>query len=184
MAKSLSEVIDDILRREGGYSNRVADRGGPTNFGITARSWGAYRHLGRDATIAEVQAITELEARTFYWDVFVTPLISVAEPLRALLVDWTVTSGPREPIKALQAALAARDRYAGPLDGLLGPLTFAALGRDVTVGALYHAVLRARIEFYQHLAFDVRVREFLDLNPSAQLHNLRGWTSRCLEFLV
>lgn len=180
--KTIADVIDDILRREGGYANRVADRGGPTNKGITARSWGEYRKLGRSATIAEVQAITDADARQFYWDVFVQPLVAVPEPLRSLLVDWSVTSGPREPIRALQAALVLRDRYLGPIDGLLGPVTLAAIGREVDV--LYYAVLKARVEFYQRLAFDIHVREFLMEHPESQLHNLRGWIGRALEFMA
>lgn len=33
--KTVDEMIDAIIRREGGYVNHPADRGGPTRYGIT-----------------------------------------------------------------------------------------------------------------------------------------------------
>ena len=32
---NIDELIDDVIEREGGYVNHPADRGGPTNWGIT-----------------------------------------------------------------------------------------------------------------------------------------------------
>ena len=34
---TIEAILDDVLRREGGYSDHLADGGGPTNYGITAR---------------------------------------------------------------------------------------------------------------------------------------------------
>lgn len=63
---TIEQILDDILRREGGYVNHPADRGGPTNFGITAQTLGNWRKLGRPATATEVQALTENEASAIY----------------------------------------------------------------------------------------------------------------------
>ena len=62
----IDTILDEIIRREGGYVNHPADRGGPTNFGITAQTLGSWRKLGRPATTAEVRALTEAEARAVY----------------------------------------------------------------------------------------------------------------------
>ena len=35
MSRSIEQMIDDVIRREGGYVDHPRDRGGPTNFGIT-----------------------------------------------------------------------------------------------------------------------------------------------------
>lgn len=32
---NLDHIIDEILRREGGFVDRAEDRGGPTRYGIT-----------------------------------------------------------------------------------------------------------------------------------------------------
>jgi ferredoxin-NADP reductase len=69
---TIEQILDDILRREGGYVNHPADRGGPTNFGITAQTLGSWRKLGRPATAAEVQALTEPEARAIYRQQYIT----------------------------------------------------------------------------------------------------------------
>lgn len=32
---TIDQLIDDVIAREGGYTNHPADRGGPTRWGIT-----------------------------------------------------------------------------------------------------------------------------------------------------
>ena len=58
---SVDEMIDDILRREGGYVNHPADRGGPTNYGITQKTLS--RYIGRAALTSEVKNLSEDVAR-------------------------------------------------------------------------------------------------------------------------
>ena len=50
---NVADLIDDILRREGGYVNHPADKGGPTNFGITQDTLS--RYIGRQALISDVK---------------------------------------------------------------------------------------------------------------------------------
>lgn len=186
---NILRVLVDGLRREGWPAparNKPSDRGGLTRGGITARSWGEYKHLGRPATADELNAITEAEALTFYLQRYVLrPHFDqvLDQKLRALLVDWSFTSWSDDPVKALQRSLRDRGYNPGPIDGVIGPQTIAALQADRDPRRLYRDVLAARLRFYVGLAFDHDVFAFLDAHPETQLHNLAGWINRSLEFL-
>lgn len=173
-------VLRDALRREGWPKparKHPADRGGLTRGGITSKTWGLYRRLGRLATPAELNAITESEALDFYYTLYVLDrrLDRVTDPaLQALLIDWTFTSWD-DPIRALQRSLDV------DADGVIGRRTLAALSA-ANVRAVYRDVFNARVAFYLALSFDAPVRAFLKAHPASQLHNCRGWINRCLEF--
>lgn len=102
------KLVDGILAREGGYVDHPSDRGGPTKFGITANTWGLEKRIGRQATRAEVKAITEEQARDFYTRRYVqqSPFTLVGfEPLRVQLIDFSINSGTARAIRWLQRAL-------------------------------------------------------------------------------
>lgn len=85
------QILDAILRREGGYVNHPADRGGCTNRGITIgvlREW-----RGRPVTCEDVQNLTELEAREIYTANYVQPFDDVDPALKPQVVDIAVNSG-------------------------------------------------------------------------------------------
>ena len=127
----LDGLIDELLDREGGYVNHLADRGGPTNYGITqavARAHG-YGGAMRDLPPHEAAAIyTRL-----YW---LRPgFDAVAERSTAIaaeLFDTDVNMGPAVAATFLQRALTALNRNGADYpdltpDGRVGPTTLAAL---------------------------------------------------------
>lgn len=64
------ELAAFVLEREGGYCNRKADKGGPTNKGVTLTT---YRSVfGQNKTIEDLKRITDAEweyiFKKFYWD--------------------------------------------------------------------------------------------------------------------
>lgn len=163
------DILDEILRREGGYSDRVQDGGGPTNYGITATTLGAWRKLGRTATRAEVRALTMEDARAIYCQQYITaPRLDrvTDDALRALLVDFGVHSGPVRAIKALQRAVDV------PIDGVLGAQTLAAL-MALDAGVVYRAVLRERGELMAAIL----------QRDKTQLVFAAGWLRRLMEFV-
>lgn len=165
----IDAVLDEILRREGGYVNHPADRGGPTRFGITAVTLGEWRALGRAATGEEVAALTEAEARAIYRERYISVpgFESITQPaLLALLVDASVHSGPRRAVLWLQAALGVA------VDGVLGPKTRAALAA-ADQDALYDKVLGLRL---RHLGR-------LITNDPTQAAFAAGWMNRLAEFV-
>ncbi|MGI4731391.1 MAG: glycoside hydrolase family 108 protein [Janthinobacterium lividum] len=126
-----TSLIDQLLRREGGYVDHPADRGGPTCWGITqavARAngyAGAMRALPR-ATAAAIYA-------RLYWTAPGLDRVAATAPmLAAELFDAGVNMGTGTAIGFLQRGLNALNRggsdYAdGPVDGKFGAATSAAL---------------------------------------------------------
>ncbi|MDP2319554.1 MAG: glycosyl hydrolase 108 family protein [Acidobacteriota bacterium] len=163
------EIIDGVLHREGGYSDRAQDKGGPTNYGVTTATLGAWRKLGRPATRAEVKALKVGEAHDIYRQQYLTAprFDRVADDrLRALLVDFGVHSGPVRAVKALQRAVDV------PIDGVIGAQTLDALRRqDAT--EVYRAVLRERGELIAAILQRDRT----------QLVFAAGWLRRLMEFV-
>jgi hypothetical protein len=62
---SLDKLIDDLISREGGYSNHPADRGGPTKFGVTEAVARAHGYTGSMALLPRGQAAAIY--RRLYW---------------------------------------------------------------------------------------------------------------------
>jgi lysozyme family protein len=165
------EILDEILAREGGFVNHPMDKGGPTNFGITARTLGEWRNLGRRATWREVQALTREEALQIYRRRYIenpgfTPDVFPHDGLRAILIDHGVLSGPFTAIKDLQEVLNIE------ADGVIGPRTRAAL-LLADHERVCTALAKARI---------VRFVRIAQGDPS-QLAFLAGWVNRGLAFL-
>lgn len=166
---SIEQILDDILRREGGYVNHPADRGGPTKFGITAQTLGEWRRLGRAASAEEVRALTEEEARAIYRQRYLVEpgFEAITHPaLLALLVDSAVHSGPKRAVQWLQTALGVT------ADGVIGPKTRAALAQ-ADPGALYAKVLGQRL---RHLG------RLITQDPK-QSAFAAGWMNRLAEFV-
>jgi len=163
------EIIAGIVDREGGFSDHPNDRGGPTNHGITAKTLGAWRKLGRQATREEVRKLTVTEAADIYRHRYIIGpgFDAIAfEPLRVQVVDDGVLSGPYEATQTLQEALRVK------ADGVFGGRTKAALaGADPAV--IHIRVLKARLRRYATIVRDDR----------SQGDFILGWTTRALGFL-
>lgn len=139
----MSDIFDSfapgLLQREGGgaYTDRAADKGGPTRWGIDAETLGAWRKLGRPATAAEVQALGQTEALTIYRQrYFVLPgfdrVAAVSPRVAEELLDTGVNMGPQWPSTWLQRSLNLCNRQGADfadvvVDGGVGAKTVQAL---------------------------------------------------------
>lgn len=161
--------INDLIEREGGYVDHPSDKGGATNFGITAGAWGQYRRMGRPATRAEVRAITREDAVEFYRSRYVltSPFNAVAyEPLRCQLIDFAVLSGQARATRWLQRVLGI------PVTGEIDDRTKVALTRDR--GALINsALVAARVQMFSGIVKD---------DPTQAVF-LKGWLNRAVSFM-
>jgi lysozyme family protein len=126
-------LIDEVMAREGGYSNHPADKGGATRWGITeaiARAHG-YRGDMRSLPREEAAAIY----RRIYWLRPSFDQVAERAPrLAAELFDTGVNMGPAIAAGFLQRALNALNRGASdyqdvPVDRKIGARTLRALDR-------------------------------------------------------
>jgi len=164
-----SSIIDDIIEREKGFVDHPHDRGGPTNFGITAITLGGWRKLGRRATREEVRKLTVKEAGDIYRQQYILgPGFDAITyiPLRVQVIDDGVLSGAYGATQTLQKALGVR------ADGVFGNKTRAALTTADPV-RIHIRVLKTRLMRYATIVRDDR----------SQGDFIRGWVARALGFL-
>ena len=161
----VASLLNEILRREGGYTDHPADRGGPTNFGITLATLSEYE--GRPVQAGDVKALDKKKAGEIYKKLYFEPFKFVAdENLAALLVDSAVQHGVQRAMKWLQEGLGVE------ADGIAGPVTKGAY-RQAEPSVVYRVVLRRRIVFYGQII----------KNDPKQAVFAEGWMRRVAEFV-
>ena len=160
-----TQALPIILRSEGGYVDDPVDRGGATNFGITQKTYDAWRVKHGHGKVA-VREITTDEVEAIYHSRYWNAAKCDALPWPASLChfDASVNHGPRRAAKLLQRVLGVTP------DGKIGPQTLGAVSRipgyKLTTGLLF-----GRIAFYVKI---------VGSRPS-QIKFLRGWIRRVLH---
>ena len=101
--KSIDQMIQDVLKREGGYVDHPSDRGGPTKYGITQNTLSKY--YGYAATTDEVKALSidvaeEIYKRNYFYGPAINTLV---EDIQPFIFDCAVNHGPRTAIKFIQS---------------------------------------------------------------------------------
>ena len=166
---NIDKLIDDLIRREGGYSNHPADRGGPTNWGITeqvARAWG---YLGDMKALPRSAAVTIYKNRYWSGPKF-DQVAAICPAIGDELFDTGINMGVATAGKFLQRALNVLNRGASDYpdigtDGAVGPMTLHALeGFMKKRGAAGGEVLRKALDGLQC----ARYVEIAEGNPSQE----------------
>ncbi len=175
MAIDVNQLIDEVLAKEGGYVNHSADKGGPTNFGITQSTLS--RYLECVVTIEEVKTLDIQTARDIYeLRYYRNPRIDkLPEAIQHFAFDCAVNHGPRRAIKFIQHVCS--EAGFGPLttDGLMGPKTKA--NADSCLASMGNWMLTALVE--ERRMFYLKIVE----NRSSQQVFLKGWLNRANSFL-
>jgi lysozyme family protein len=127
----VSDLIDELIEREGGYVNHRADKGGPTRFGITEAVARAHGYAGAMAELPRDEAVAIY--RRLYWLRPRFDQVAARAPrVAAELFDTGANMGPAVAATFLQRALTALNRGGKDYpdlvpDGRIGPATIAAL---------------------------------------------------------
>lgn len=147
-------LIDELIGREGGYSNHPADRGGPTRWGVTEQVARAYGYRGDMRQYPREEAVRVY--RLIYWSRPGFDDVALRYPrLAAELLDTGVNMGPGIAAGFLQVALNALNRQARDygdilVDRAIGPVTLLALdGFKRVRGARGEMVLLKAVESQQ-----------------------------------
>ena len=183
--KSVRDIANEIVAREGGYVNDPDDPGGATNYGVTIHTM---RRLGldldRDGDIDsnDVRRLTRDQAVDIFIEhYFNRPRIDLLpKSLQASVFDMYVNAGGNA-VKILQRLLAEFGETVS-VDGALGPQTAgAALRAFSKAGSFFvDAYGIARRNYYFRLA---------DLRPASRKYartragGKGGWIKRAEEFI-
>ena len=150
----ISTLIDEVIAREGDFSDHPADRGGPTRFGITQMVARAHGYVGAMRSLP--RTIAETIYRRRYWDQPGYAFVGeIAPKIAAELFDTAVNMGPATATGFLQRALNALNRNQKDypdleVDRLVGAKTMNALRAFLALrGELGETVLLRAIEALQ-----------------------------------
>jgi lysozyme family protein len=183
--RTVREITEEIIAREGGYVNDPDDPGGATKYGVTL---GTMRRLGLDldrdgrVTAADVQRLTRAQAADIFMEHYYirTRVAELPEVLRASVYDMYVNAGAGA-VRILQRLI--RDmRIEVAVDGVIGPETIAAARKAVAAAParIADAYGIARRNYYYALA---------DARPASRKFARRrdggkgGWILRAEEFI-
>lgn len=177
MQPNIDQLIDEVIAREGGFSNHPADRGGATRWGITeavARRQG-YMDDMRTLPRSDAAAIY----KKLYWKNPKFDAVAARAPaLAAELFDTGVNMGTGTATAFLQRALNALNRetrdYADlAVDRRIGPATLAALDAFLMKrGGDAETVLLKAVEALQGAHYII----LAETRPSQEAF-LYGWLS-------
>lgn len=184
--KTVREIAEEIVAREGGFVEDPDDPGGATNHGVTIHTM---RRLGLDVTgdtridAADVRALTPKQAADIYVEhYFRRPGIgALPEVIQASVFDMYVNAG-MNAVKILQRLCGDMGFPCDP-DGMIGPQTIRAaqLAHEAAPEHFADAYGIARRNYYYALA---------DARPQSRKYARRrnggkgGWIIRAEEFIT
>lgn len=176
-----------VLNFEGGYSNDASDRGGETNYGITAGTLSSAHARGivghtnvKKLTSGEVASIY----RKMYWEPAQCP--TLFSPLDILMFDAAVNHGVGGAVKLLQETINAISRTTEvDVDGGFGPHTRKAYNEWLDV--IRRSSSPQEIKDMICLAYISQRMEKFDRiadKDASQRKFLRGWIhQRCVNLM-
>ncbi len=117
-----AQALQHILKLEGGYVDDPRDPGGATNYGITQRTYDAWR-ASQGLLPRDVRQIEEREVAEIYFERYwkACRCEELPPPLDVLVFDAAVNQGPATAVRMLQQVLGVK------ADGVVGPQTLRAV---------------------------------------------------------
>ncbi len=125
-------LIEEVIGREGGYSQRPDDRGGATRWGITEAVARAHGYHGAMRSFPREEAVA-IYKRIYWLSPGFDRVGAIAPNIAAELFDTGVNMGPAVAVAFLQRALNALNRGASDYPDIVSgtridAATISALG--------------------------------------------------------
>ena len=176
---AIDQLINDVIGREGGFTNDALDKGGPTIWGITEQVARAYGYAGDMKAMPRTTAV-EIYRKRYWLSVGFDKVAAIMPDIAAEMFDAGVNMGQARAAKFLQRALNLLNRQASDypdidVDGGVAALTIAALAgyRKARPDAEGAAVL-----LWLMRAFRAgRYAEIAEANPTQERFEY-GWLAR------
>lgn len=128
---SIDQMLDDLLKKEGGYTAHPLDKGGPTNFGVTQAVAHQHGYVGDMRNLPRAVALN-IYRKTYFSDPGFDKVYSLSQKIAEEMFDTGVNMGAAVPGPMLQRVLNALNREQADypdieVDGKIGPATIASL---------------------------------------------------------
>ena len=176
--EKVNDMINTILKHEGGYVDDPDDKGGATNFGITHAVYSRFlkKQTGKEATKDDVKNMPVEHAIEIYTDqyYFEPKVDELPETIQEQALDMCVNHGPRNAMRILQRAGNQINQAKIEEDGRFGPNTKQCIvsASDKEGQAFNNVIADQRADFYR------RIVE----NNASQGKFLKGWLRRAESF--
>jgi len=174
---NIDKEIDSIIKIEGGFVDHPNDKGGATNYGITAKTYARFLGVESDYIYLThlIKAMPKQTAfliykQNYYYD---TGVDLMPPKLQAQMLDISINSGSNRAYKLLQQSINQFGRNSLVLDGKFGAKSWAAL--DMLANCLDKVndnLVDCRITFYNGIV----------ASNASQSVFLKGWLNRAEKF--
>lgn len=172
---NIETMLDNLLKTEGGYVDHPADKGGPTNYGITIPALNEYTGL-RNNTKNDIKELPKYIARDIYMELYYRkPKINrLPNNIQPIVFDMAVNHGPKIAVQLLQSQLLADGYHINKVDGDIGPLTInASKSASIDLGPVFiNNLINRRI---------ARYKAIIKHDPSQKVFE-KGWIARAESF--
>lgn len=167
-------ALEFVLKNEGGFVDHPADSGGPTNLGITISVLSKWR--GKPVTTEDIKALEKAEVYNIYQTKYWLPIGAdklTYFPVALAMFDTSVLFGPAASGLYAQKALTFAGFDKITVDGIIGPISIAALNHVEVPLFLqaFHTLLLTRIE------------SLIEKYPKNQVFK-KGWENRINKYLT
>lgn len=176
------QILPNVLKHEGYYSNHSNDRGGETYQGIARKfhpSWPGWKIIDEEklkkgslprnykVNHPQMDALVSQFYKTKFWDSILLDSVR-DQSIQSIIFDAYVNSGGNG-IKLMQSVLNRNFGKNLKIDGAQGQMTVAAIN-SVPAQQLFEAYKAARAEYYKSIA------------KNGNEVFLKGWLNRLASF--